>query len=101
MKSALIAAISLLFLGCFNEKAMIQKFAPKVELDDGPNCAPADQRPAARCFILQSQFICANSFQFRNSGWRDHLFGIAPLVAPQGRTATSADSYGLCVIDIR
>jgi hypothetical protein len=29
MKSALIAAISLLFLGCFNEKAMIQKFAPK------------------------------------------------------------------------
>lgn len=29
MKSALITAISLLFLGCFNEKAMIQKFAPK------------------------------------------------------------------------
>lgn len=29
MKSALIAVISLLFIGCFNEKAMIQKFAPK------------------------------------------------------------------------
>ena len=29
MKSALIALISLLFIGCFDEKAMIQKFAPK------------------------------------------------------------------------
>lgn len=29
MKPALIAFISLLFTGCFNQKAMIQKFAPK------------------------------------------------------------------------